>query len=76
MRHIGSSNLWKADYDRAKMEMTIVFLNRKNWLYTYKGIPIRVWTSFLKAESKGQYFANNIKDNYIYSRQAFNKPIR
>ena len=76
MRHIGSSNLWKADYDRMKMEMTIVFLNRKNWLYTYQGVPIRVWTNFLKAESKGQYFASFIKDNYIYSRQAFNKPIK
>lgn len=76
MRHIGSSNLWKADYDRAKMEMKVVFLNRKTWLYIYKGVPIRVWTSFLKAESKGQYFAASIKDNYIYSREILNTNIK
>ena len=68
MRHIGSSNIWKVDYDRVKMEMTIIFLNRRTWIYTYSGVPIRVWTSFLKAESHGTYFSQNIKDNYKYKR--------
>lgn len=73
LQHIGSSNIWKVGYDRAKMEMTMVFINRKTWIYTYKGVPIRTWTGFLKSQSKGIYFAQNIKDTYNFKKVVNNK---
>ena len=67
--HIGSSNIWKAGYDRSKRQIVMYFINRKTWRYTYLNVPIRVWTGFLKAESKGVYFARNIKDTFKNRRR-------
>lgn len=68
MKHIGSSNIKKAGYDKVKREMSIVFINRPTWLYTYKGVSVKRWINFLKAESKGIYFAQFIKEGYPYRR--------
>ena len=71
--HIGSSNIWKAGYKKKKMELTLLFINRKTWRYIYKGVPIRTWTGFLKSQSKGIYFVQNIKDTYNFKKIVSNK---
>lgn len=50
----------------------MVFVNRPTWVYSYKAVPPRVWTGFLKATSQGQYFANYIKNEYSFVRNVGN----
>lgn len=65
---IVSSNIKTADYNRTKKELTMTFINRPRWVYTYYNVPPTVWTRFLQSNSKGQYFSAAIRDIYQYSR--------
>lgn len=66
--NISSSNIRTADYDRKSRTLTMVFINRPRWVYTYYNVPSTVWTRFLQSNSKGQYFSAAIRDIYQYSR--------
>ena len=57
-----------ADYDRTKRELSMVFINRPRWVYVYYKVSPRIWTEFVRSQSKGQYFSDIIRDNYQYSR--------
>ena len=70
---IYSSNIKTAEYDREKRELKMTFNNRPMWLYTYYKVSPRIWTEFVKSESKGQYFSQIIRDNYRYSRVTINR---
>ena len=63
-----SSNIKTADYDRTTQRLTLIFVNRPRWVYTYYHVSPKVWVEFLKAQSKGTYFSAAIKDNYNYRR--------
>lgn len=65
---IASSNIATADYDRNTRVLTMTFINRPFWKYEYQRVPIRVWTDFLRSESKGQYFSGAIRNIYRYKR--------
>nr|DAX61512.1 MAG TPA: KTSC domain [Caudoviricetes sp.] len=65
---IVSSNIRTADYDRRTRTLSMTFINRPNWHYEFFNVPIRIWTNFLRAESKGQYFSTYIRDGYQYRR--------
>ena len=65
---IVSSNIKTADYDRVKRELRLTFINRPRWVYIYYKVSPRIWTEFVKSQSKGQYFSDIIRDNYQYSR--------
>lgn len=65
---IVSSNIRTADYDRVKKELTLTFVNRPRWVYTYYKVPITIWTGFIRSQSKGQYFSDVIRDVYRYRR--------
>ena len=65
---INSSNIKSADYDRTTQRLTLIFVNRPRWVYTYYHVSPKVWVEFLKAQSKGTYFSATIKDNYNYRR--------
>lgn len=65
---INSSNIKSAEYDKSNHILTLVFINRPIWVYSYRAVPPRVWTGFLKAQSQGKYFANYIKDQYVFVR--------
>ena len=69
---VDSSNIKTADYDKRTHILTMVFVNRPTWVYSYRAVPPRVWTGFLKAKSQGQYFANYIKNEYSFSRSINN----
>lgn len=65
---IVSSNIRTADYDRQKRELIMTFINRPRWVYIYYKVSPRIWTEFVKSQSKGQYFSDIIRDHYQYSR--------
>ncbi|WP_418676168.1 KTSC domain-containing protein [Alistipes putredinis] len=65
---IVSSNIRTADYDRRNRVLRMTFVNRPNWLYEYFNVPVKIWTRFLQADSKGQYFSAYIRDAYRYRR--------
>lgn len=68
LMRISSSNIKTADYDKRNHLLILTFVNRPTWVYTYKAVPPRTWTNFIKSKSKGQYFANYIKDTYNFTR--------
>ena len=39
--------------------------------YLYVGVPQPVFSRFSKAKSKGRFFAVNIRDKYLYQKDAF-----
>ena len=65
---IVSSNIRTANYDRKSWTLTLTFINRPRWTYTYFKVPPRIWVEFVKAGSKGTYFTDIIRDRFQYSR--------
>lgn len=39
-------------------------------VYAYSGVPVRVYSNLLDADSKGRYFLQNIKDVYTFCKIA------
>lgn len=64
-----SSNIKTAAYDTKSKTLYLTFINRPMWEYSYYHIPPRVWTGFVRADSKGQYFIGHIRDQYAYTRK-------
>jgi hypothetical protein len=52
------------DEDRAKLYVTFVDGDE----YVYVGVPGEVCRSFLDADSKGRFFAHEIRDQYPYNK--------
>lgn len=61
-----SSNIEKFEYDIHNLVLKVSFLGGDE--YIYAGIPQSVINSFHMAESKGQFFAKNIKGTYPYKK--------
>ena len=59
---INSSALVEADYDVESHTLTVEFTSGKR--YKYHGVPDTVNKKFMKASSKGTFFANRIRDIY------------
>jgi len=57
-------------YDEVTRILTIHFLSGA--LYQYADVPPEVVEHFKNAFSKGQFFANHIRDIYAYKRVIFN----
>ncbi|MDO9430695.1 MAG: KTSC domain-containing protein [Phenylobacterium sp.] len=52
------------DAERAKLFVTFSYGDR----YVYVGVPGEVHRSFLDADSKGRFFAYEIRDQYPYNK--------
>lgn len=63
---IKSTNIKEANYDRNTQVMSVLFIKRPLWLYEYQKVPPQLWVAFCRAESKGKYFRERIKDNFRY----------
>lgn len=63
-----SSNIKTADYDRQKRELYMTFINRPRWRYIYYKVSPRIWTEFVRSQSKGQYFSDIIRDRFVYRK--------
>ena len=57
-----SSNLAYVGYVDERKDLFVKFKNGALWVY--HGVPAEEWTGLMAAESKGSYFARNIKKWY------------
>lgn len=63
----GSSNIAEAGYDPEEMSMEIKFHNGD--LYRYHPITLTGWKAFNNSDSKGSFFAKNIRNDPQISYQ-------
>lgn len=59
-----SSNLSKVGYENG----TLYIEFHSGGFYRYSDVPEYVYRELMSAESKGKYFAKNIKNVYAYQR--------
>ena len=64
-----SSNIKTAEYYSREKVLVLTFVNRPRWEYTYYHVSPKIWAAFVRAESKGRYFADYIRDQYQFSRR-------
>ena len=53
-------------YDEGRSKLFVTFLDGDE--YVYVGVPGEVHRSFVDADSKGQFFAFEIRDQYPYNK--------
>lgn len=59
----GSSNIAGVGYDHDTQELTVQFHSGRR--YTYDSVPESVYDALMAADSKGRYFNDNIKNQYV-----------
>jgi len=64
---ITSSNIVEVAYDKSISRMHVKFTNGN--LYVYSNVPENTFNEFLNSESKGRFFAQNIKNNFEWERR-------
>lgn len=64
MPHVQSSVMTYVHYDEEAAELDITFVSGK--IYRYAGVPLATYVDLLDAESKGEFFNENIKDVFPY----------
>jgi hypothetical protein len=62
---VESSMMTNVNYDDETCELDILFSSGKT--YRYFEVPADVYTALLQAESKGQFFNEEIKGTYRYA---------
>lgn len=65
-KKIESSSIESIGYFRGSETLEIEFKNGS--IYQYFGVPIDEYWRLMQADSKGSYFAENIKDEYNYTK--------
>ncbi len=63
---VESSVFTSAAYDEAQRQLYLRFQSGE--IYRYFEFPRFQWDEFLAAESKGRYFAENIRSNFRYEQ--------
>ena len=63
---VESAAIRQIRYDRERQKLFVRFRDGDEYLYV--GVPEDVHRSFVKAPSKGGYFAHEIRDRYPYNR--------
>ena len=61
-----SSNLKSSNYNTETSELVVEF--KKGGKYSYKKVPISIFTKMRMAESQGSYFSKNISRTYKYKK--------
>ena len=64
--HVVSEAIRDISYDADRSKLFVRF--RDGDRYVYVGVPGEVHRSFLDAESKGAFFAREIRDRYPYNK--------
>ena len=62
---VRSSMLTSVRYDHDTRELDIAFTSGKT--YRYLNVPLETYVALLDAESKGEFFNDNIKDEFVYA---------
>ena len=61
---VSSSNISAIGYDSDSEMLEVEFTNGA--VYSYSGVPLGEYDSFMNADSKGKYLHANIKGHYPY----------
>jgi hypothetical protein len=64
MPHVQSSVMTFVKYDDDACELDITFTSGKT--YRYLQLPSEIYDGLLDAESKGEFFNDYIKDEFVY----------
>jgi hypothetical protein len=64
--HVESEPISEIRYDEARAKLFVTFHDGDR--YVYVGVPGEVHRSFVDAESKGQYFACEIRDRFPFNK--------
>jgi hypothetical protein len=65
MPHVQSSVMTYVKYDEDARELDITFTSGKT--YRYLDVPLEIYDELLDAESKGEFFNENIKNAFAYT---------
>ncbi|MFH0953126.1 MAG: KTSC domain-containing protein [Verrucomicrobiota bacterium] len=68
LKPIESSVIKEVAYRAETQVLTVVFADSGD-TYEYKGVPESVYKELMAAESKGTYFAANIKGKYEFTKK-------
>ena len=63
---VESEAIREIDYDEDRAKLFITFIDGDQ--YVYVGVPGEVHRSFVDADSKGRFFAYEIRDQYPYNK--------
>jgi hypothetical protein len=63
---INSSNILSAGYDEPSQTLEVEFTS--GMIYQYYNISLALFEAFMTSPSKGQFFNQNIKNAYAFSR--------
>ena len=63
---VESEAIREINYDEERAKLFVTFNDGD--LYVYVGVPGEVHRSFLDADSKGRFFAYEIRDQYPYNK--------
>ena len=61
-----STNLKSSEYNTETQELIVEF--KKGGKYSYKKVPIGIFTKMRKADSQGSFFSKNISRSYKYKK--------
>ena len=64
--HVDSTAIRDIDYDEHRSKLFVRFTSGAEYIYV--GVPSPVHRAFAEAESKGGYFADEIRDRYPFNR--------
>jgi hypothetical protein len=65
MPHVQSSVMTFVKYDDDTCELDITFTSGKT--YRYLEVPVEIYEGLLDAESKGEFFNDNIKEEFVFA---------
>lgn len=66
---VSSSNVGSIGYDEASNVLEVGFKTKSGEsVYQYYGVPLEMYNDFMSADSKGSFFAQNIKGVYEYKK--------
>lgn len=66
MTYVSSSNIESIGFEADTNTLTVEFI--KGGTYEYSGVPEHLYDELMSADSKGTFFAANIKGSYGYTR--------
>lgn len=68
VQEVESTLIKSVAYDADTQVLTLVFVNNDE-TYEYANVPEEVYKDLMAAESKGSYFAKNIKGKYEFTKK-------
>jgi hypothetical protein len=61
---VPSTAIAKIEYDESCQELTVTFISGKK--YVYQPVPHNIYVRFARAQSKGRFFNDHIRECYSY----------